>query len=230
MQIGVDEAGRGCLAGPVFAAAVIIKDPPPSHIVIKDSKKMTLNQRNAAREYIEENAVAWGVASIDATTIDKINILNATYKAMHKAIDNLLEKNSNLSIERIIVDGNRFKTYISPITDEFIPHTCIVKGDDSVMSVAAASILAKTYRDEYVINEMHTQFPMYDWKNNKAYGTAKHLQAVQTHGPCHLHRFSFHPITSAQTHTRDPRYDAHDDQNRQDTHNHHLSETEYENQ
>ncbi|NBO49215.1 MAG: ribonuclease HII [Chitinophagia bacterium] len=177
-EAGCDEAGRGCLAGPVFAAAVILPidfyDP-----LLNDSKKINEKTRFRLRETIQQNALAWGVAKIDAGEIDTINILNASIKAMHQALDQL-----SLPPVHIIVDGNRFKAY------QTIPHTTIVKGDGKYASIAAASILAKTYRDDFMM-EAHEKFPQYQWNSNKGYGTLSHRKAIAVFGRCELHRESF---------------------------------------
>ena len=177
-EAGCDEAGRGCLAGPVFAAAVILpidfSDP-----LLNDSKKLNEKERYALREMIEEKALAWAVRSVDQVEIDSINILNASIKAMHLAIEQL-----KISPKFIIVDGNRFK----PV--ENIPHKTIVKGDGKYASIAAASILAKTHRDDFML-AAHKEFPQYNWKKNKGYPTADHRRAIQQFGRCALHRVSF---------------------------------------
>jgi len=177
-EAGCDEAGRGCLAGPVFAAAVILpidfSDP-----LLNDSKKLNEKERYALREMIEEKALAWAVRSVDQVEIDSINILNASIKAMHLAIEQL-----NIKPKFIIVDGNRFK----PV--ENIPHKTIVKGDGKYASIAAASILAITHRDDFML-AAHKEFPQYNWKKNKGYPTADHRRAIQQFGRCALHRVSF---------------------------------------
>lgn len=177
-EAGCDEAGRGCLAGPVFAAAVILptdfKNP-----LLNDSKKLTEKTRFALREVIIQEALAWSVAKVDAPEIDEINILNASFKAMHLALDNL-----KLRPAYILVDGNRFKPYSK------IPHATIIKGDGIYASIAAASILAKTYRDDFML-EQHGLFPQYNWHKNKGYGTMDHRNALKFHGSCALHRKSF---------------------------------------
>lgn len=178
VEAGCDEAGRGCLAGPVFAAAVILP-PDYSHPLLNDSKQLSEKKRNALRPIIEREALAFAVGSVSAEEIDEINILNASYLAMHRALDQL-----QLPIEHIIVDGNRFKAYRE------VPYTCIVKGDGKFLSIAAASILAKTYRDEYMDN-IAAEFPQYDWLSNKGYPTVKHRNAVLAHGPSPHHRKSF---------------------------------------
>lgn len=177
-EAGCDEAGRGCLAGPVFAAAVILpKDF--YHADLNDSKQINEKKRYQLREVIQQHAIAWSVAKIDATEIDEINILNASIKAMHISL-------SQLSVvpSYIIVDGNRFKPYPS------IPHSTIIKGDGKYASIAAASILAKTYRDDFMLEAHHT-FPQYHWNKNKGYGTLSHRKAIAEFGRCELHRESF---------------------------------------
>lgn len=178
IEAGCDEAGRGCYAGPVFAAAVIL---PPlfKHPLLNDSKQVGAKQRLILKEVIESNALAWSVASIDAEEIDRINILKASFKAMHLAIDQL-----KIQPEFLLIDGNRFMPY------KKIPHTCIVKGDGKYASIAAASILAKTYRDAYM-EKIHAAFPQYGWKKNKGYGTLEHRMAIETNGLCVHHRKSF---------------------------------------
>lgn len=177
-EAGCDEAGRGCLAGPVFAGAVILP-PDFSNPLLNDSKKLSEKTRYALREVILKEALDWSVARIDAPEIDKINILNASFWAMHLALDAL-----NTPPAFILVDGNRFKPYRE------IPHATIIKGDGIYASIAAASILAKTFRDDYML-EQHDQFPHYNWKKNKGYGTADHRKAIKLNGNCHLHRMSF---------------------------------------
>ncbi|MCF8333457.1 MAG: ribonuclease HII [Bacteroidales bacterium] len=178
VEAGLDEAGRGCLAGPVFAAAVIL---PPDYCndILTDSKKLNKKQRDSLRREIEENATACAVASVDNQTIDKINIRNASYLAMHLAVNKLTTKP-----EILLIDGNGF----NPMKN--IPHQCIVKGDSIYYSIAAASILAKTHRDEYM-EKIHEKYPVYQWKKNKGYGTQKHIDAILQHGRSPLHRFSF---------------------------------------
>lgn len=178
IEAGCDEAGRGCLAGPVFAAAVIL---PKGFICEKlnDSKQLTEKQRYELRPFIEENALAWAIGIVDNKEIDKINILNASFLAMQRAIDTLKVKPQHL-----LIDGNRFSK------TGCIPYTCIVKGDAKLMPIAAASVLAKTYRDDYM-SALHTQFPSYDWDKNKGYPTRKHRQAITTHGTTPYHRMSF---------------------------------------
>ena len=177
-EAGCDEAGRGCLAGPVFAAAVILP-PHFSDPILNDSKQIKEKTRYVLREMIQKVAISWAVAKIDAAEIDQINILNASIKAMHLALD-LLKKKPSF----IIIDGNRFKPY------KKIPHATIIKGDGQYFSIAAASILAKTYRDDFML-EHHEQYPQYNWINNKGYGTLDHRKAIAAFGRCSLHRESF---------------------------------------
>lgn len=178
-EAGCDEAGRGCYAGPVFAAAVIL---PIDfyHPLLNDSKQLNEKQRTLLRPIIEEEAVSWAVASISSEEIDQINILKASFKAMHGAIEKL-----SPSPELLLIDGNRFTAYRD------IPHHCIIKGDGIYASIAAASILAKTYRDEWMLH-LHEQYPQYGWQNNKGYGTAEHRKAIEQYGLCEHHRKSFH--------------------------------------
>jgi ribonuclease HII len=178
MEAGCDEAGRGCLAGPVFAAAVILPRGFTDDI-LTDSKQLSEKQRNTLRPMIERKAIAWAVASVDATTIDEINILNASILAMHRAIQKL----SQLP-QLLLIDGNRFKPY--PNT----PHQCIVKGDEKYLSIAAASVLAKTYRDEYMVG-IHEAYPEYGWKNNKGYPSKHHRDTIARIGITLHHRKSF---------------------------------------
>lgn len=178
IEAGCDEAGRGCLAGPVFAAAVILPDDF-SNEWLNDSKQLSEKQRNRLRAVIEQEALAWAVASVDNHEIDQINILHASILAMHRALDQL-----TVRPEHIIVDGNRFKPYSQ------IPHLCIVKGDGKYMSIAAASILAKTHRDEYM-EKLHQQFPYYNWQKNKGYPTREHREGIARYGTTDFHRMSF---------------------------------------
>lgn len=184
IEAGCDEAGRGCLAGPVFAAAVILpKDF--QHEVLTDSKQLTEKARYELRTYIETEALAFAVAQVDHLEIDRINILNASFLAMHKALEQL-----TILPELILVDGNRFKNYRE------IPHHCIVEGDCKYFSIAAASILAKTYRDDFMQN-LAGKFPEYHWFTNKGYATLKHREAVIAHGMSPYHRRTFR-ITDPQ--------------------------------
>jgi ribonuclease HII len=178
LEAGCDEAGRGCLAGPVFAAAVIL---PKNfvHPLLNDSKQLSENQRNILRKVIESTALAWAVAEVSAVEIDQINILKASFLAMHRALDQL-----TLRPEFLLIDGNRFYPY--PQT----PHLCIVKGDGKFASIAAASVLAKTWRDEAMLR-MHQEYPEYGWSGNKGYPTKAHRAAIRLHGASRWHRRSF---------------------------------------
>ncbi|MEA4976491.1 MAG: ribonuclease HII [Paludibacter sp.] len=178
LECGCDEAGRGCLAGPVVAAAVILPENFQCEL-LNDSKQLSEKQRNQLRLIIEKEALVWAVAEVDNHEIDKINILNASILAMHRAIDTL-----SVRPEFIIVDGNKFKSY------QDIPHKTIVKGDSKYLSIAAASVLAKTHRDE-LMYELDKQFPEYDWKQNKAYPTNKHKAAIREFGVTDYHRLTF---------------------------------------
>ncbi|MCH4154830.1 MAG: ribonuclease HII [Muribaculaceae bacterium] len=178
VEAGCDEAGRGCLAGPVAAAAVILP-PDFSNPLINDSKQLTEHQRDALRPIIEAEALAWAVAFVSPAEIDEINILNASILAMHRALDQL-----KVRPEAIIVDGNRFKPYHD------IPSTCIVKGDGKMMSIAAASILAKTHRDE-LMRSLDADFPQYGWQQNKGYPTKAHREAIKKYGTTPHHRLTF---------------------------------------
>lgn len=178
VEAGCDEAGRGCLAGPVFAAAVIL----PNDFVcdeLNDSKQLTEKMRYKLRPMIEEQAVSWAVGIVTNEEIDNINILNASILAMHRAVDQLSQVPQHL-----IIDGNRFKPY------KDVPHHTVVKGDGKYMAIAAASILAKTYRDDFM-NELAEKYPEYDWKSNKGYPTKKHRQAIEQYGPTPYHRMTF---------------------------------------
>jgi len=178
IEAGCDEAGRGCLAGPVFAAAVILpKDY--RNLLLNDSKKLTASQRDNLRHVIENDALAWAVEMVDNVEIDKINILNASILAMHKSLGNL-----SVAPELILVDGNRFKPYHK------IPHHCIIKGDGLFLSIAAASVLAKTYRDEYM-EKLNEQHPEYGWKRNKGYPTLEHRRKILLVGSTPYHRLTF---------------------------------------
>jgi ribonuclease HII len=177
-EAGIDEAGRGCYAGPVFAAAVILpKDF--YHPLLNDSKQLKEKERDLLRPIIEKESIAFAAARVDEGDIDRINILQATYMAMHNAVKDL-----KVTPQLLLVDGNRFKPY--PV----IPHQCFVKGDGRFAAIAAASILAKTYRDEYML-KIHQQFPQYGWHKNKGYGTAIHRRAIEEYGLCRYHRKSF---------------------------------------
>ena len=177
-EAGLDEAGRGCYAGPVFAAAVIL---PTNfyHPLLNDSKQVKEKDRNLLRKIIEKESIAFAVAQIDNNEIDSINILQASYKAMHGCIDTI-----KVQPAMLLIDGNRFKPY------KKIPHECIIKGDGKYAAIAAASILAKTHRDEYM-QMLHKEFPWYGWDKNKGYGTQIHRNAISEYGLCHYHRKSF---------------------------------------
>lgn len=177
-EAGCDEAGRGCLAGPVFAAAVILPRNF-THPLLNDSKQLTELQRNELRPLIEKEAIAWAVAKLDPPEIDKLNILWASVRAMHLAVQQLAVKPTSL-----LIDGNRFKPFPG------IPHHCIVKGDGKYLSIAAASILAKTWRDEYM-ERLSEKYPHYGWNQNKGYPTAIHREAIRIHGTTCEHRQSF---------------------------------------
>jgi len=178
IEVGTDEAGRGCLAGPVTAAAILINDKLENEL-INDSKKLSIGSRKNLRSFIEEHNSFFSIAHVYENIIDEINILNASIEAMHKAISTL-----NFEPEFIIVDGNRFKPY------KQIPHETIIKGDSKYLSIAAASILAKTYRDDYML-QLHEEFPMYGWDRNMGYPTKKHREAILEYGPCKYHRKTF---------------------------------------
>ncbi len=185
VEAGCDEAGRGCLAGPVYAAAVILP-PGFSNPLLNDSKQLTEKQRYELRPIIEREAVAWAVGVVDNVEIDKINILKASFTAMHRAIDQL-----KVRPEHLLIDGNRFIPYPG------ISHTTIVKGDGKMMSIAAASILAKTYRDDYM-NRIADEYPQYDWRENKGYPTARHREAIKQYGTTPYHRMSFNLLGDGQ--------------------------------
>lgn len=185
IEVGTDEAGRGCLSGPVVAAAVIL---PKNfkHPLLNDSKKLTEKQRQLLRPIIEKKALAFGVGIVDEKEIDAINILQASMLAMHKSIDAL-----SMVPEFIIVDGNKFNAYKN------IPHETIVKGDAKYMSIAAASVLAKTYRDD-LMEKLHEEHPHYNWKKNKGYPTKEHRNAIREHGSCNYHRKTFRLLPAAK--------------------------------
>lgn len=178
IEAGCDEAGRGCLAGSVYAAAVILPEDYVNE-ALNDSKQLTAKRRYELRDEIERDALAWAVGIVTPAEIDEINILNASILAMHRALDGL-----RLRPEAIIVDGNRFKPY------NFIPYTTVVKGDGKYLSIAAASILAKTYRDDYM-DRLALEYPQYDWIDNKGYPTRKHRQAIAEYGITEYHRKTF---------------------------------------
>lgn len=185
IEAGCDEAGRGCLAGSVYAAAVILPSDYQNEL-LNDSKKLTAKKRYALREEIERDAIAWAVGIVTPKEIDKINILNASFLAMHRALDQL-----QVRPEAVIVDGNRFKPY------QDLPSTTIVKGDGKYLSIAAASILAKTYRDDYMLS-LAEEYPQYDWQSNMGYPTKKHRQAILEHGITPYHRKSYNLLGDGQ--------------------------------
>ena len=193
IEAGCDEAGRGCLAGSVYAAAVILPDNYQNEL-LNDSKQLSEKRRYQLREIIERDAVAWAVGIVTPEEIDKINILNASILAMHRALDQL-----KVRPEAIIVDGNRFKPYRSVVNDSpvNIPHTTIIKGDGKYLSIAAASILAKTYRDDYM-NKLAEEYPQYDWLSNKGYPTKKHREAIRQYGTTPYHRMSYNLLGDGQ--------------------------------
>lgn len=178
LEAGCDEAGRGCLAGPVFAAAVILPKDYKNNI-LNDSKQLSETKRKLLRTEIEKEAISYAIGKVDNIEIDKINILNASFLAMHRAIEQL-----NIQPELLLIDGNRFKPY------QKIPHECIIKGDGKFLSIAAASVLAKTYRDDFM-EQAHEKYPHYDWKTNKGYPTKKHRNGIKEYGTTPLHRLSF---------------------------------------
>ncbi len=185
MEAGVDEAGRGCFAGPVFAAAVILP-PHFRHPLLNDSKQVSAEYREILREHILSTALAWSVALASEAEIDRINILNASHLAMHRAIAGL-----HLLPEHLLIDGNRFRKY------DPIPHTCIIEGDAKYSAIAAASILAKTFRDDYM-RSLDADYPQYGWKQNKGYGTPYHREMILEHGSCIYHRQSFNLTGNTQ--------------------------------
>lgn len=185
IEAGCDEAGRGCLAGPVYAAAVILP-PDFSNELLNDSKQLTERQRYSLRPIIEKEAEAWAVGVVSNEEIDKINILSASILAMHRAVDSL-----GVRPQHLLIDGNRFKPYPG------IPHTTIVKGDATMMSIAAASVLAKTYRDDFM-NRIAEEYPQYDWLSNKGYPTKKHRAAIKQYGTTPYHRMTFNLLGDGQ--------------------------------
>lgn len=185
VEAGCDEAGRGCLAGSVYAAAVVLPKDFRNEM-LNDSKQLTEKQRYALREVIEREALAWAVGIVTPEEIDKINILKASFLAMHRAIDGL-----KVRPQHLLIDGNRFTKYAG------VPHTTVVKGDGKYLSIAAASILAKTYRDDYM-NRLHKEFPYYDWNHNKGYPTKKHRDAIREHGTTPYHRMTFNLLGDPQ--------------------------------
>lgn len=204
IEAGCDEAGRGCLAGSVYAAAVIL--PPDYHNEqLNDSKQLTDRQRKQLRTIIERDALAWAVGIVTPAEIDKINILRASFLAMHRALDQL-----KVRPEALIIDGNRFTPYHPSLADgndisrtsnqtqeKALPHTCIVKGDAKYLSIAAASILAKTYRDDYM-DALAEEYPQYDWQHNKGYPTRKHREAIKQYGTTPYHRLSYNLLGDGQ--------------------------------
>lgn len=205
IEAGVDEAGRGCLAGPVFAAAVVWpSDEAPADPqllgLVRDSKTLTARQRARARAFVEGTAVAWAVASASVEEIERLNILRAAHLAMRRALDMLHGESSaccrplptDRQVEFVLVDGDRFEPYLG--SSGFVPHACFPNGDGRFMAIAAASILAKTHRDTYVALHMHPLHPQYGWDRNKCYGTAEHMRSLKHHGPCDEHRRSFAPV------------------------------------
>lgn len=197
IEAGCDEAGRGCLAGPVFAAAVILPSAFRNEM-LNDSKQLTEKKRYQLREVIEREALAWAVGIVDNKEIDKINILNASILAMHRALDQL-----TVRPEYIIVDGNRWKPYQEPTANDndnepkVVPATTIVKGDGKYLSIAAASILAKTYRDDFMLR-IHEEFPQYHWDKNKGYPAKVHREAIRQYGTTPYHRMSFNLLGDTQ--------------------------------
>ena len=185
IEAGCDEAGRGCLAGSVYAAAVILPLDYQNEL-LNDSKKLTAKKRYALREEIERDAIAWAVGIVTPKEIDKINILNASFLAMHRALEQL-----KVRPQAIIVDGNRFNPY------EDLPFTTIIKGDGKYLSIAAASILAKTYRDDYMLS-LAEEYPQYDWQSNMGYPTKKHRQAIREYGITPYHRKSYNLLGDGQ--------------------------------
>lgn len=183
IEAGCDEAGRGCLAGSVYAAAVILPKDFENEM-LDDSKQLTEKQRYALRTVIEKEALSWAVGIVTAQEIDEINILNASFLAMHRAVAQL-----QLCPEHLLIDGNRFKPYPD------IPHTTIIKGDGKYLCIAAASVLAKTYRDDYM-HALDAEFPLYDWNQNKGYPTKKHRMAIAAHGTSPYHRMTFNLLGS----------------------------------
>ena len=193
IEAGCDEAGRGCLAGSVYAAAVILPDGYENPL-LNDSKQLSEKRRYELRTIIERDALAWAIGIVTPEEIDRINILNASILAMHRALDQL-----KVRPEAIIVDGNRFKPYYPPSTlrSAPLPHTTIVKGDGKYMAIAAASILAKTYRDDYM-NQLAEEYPQYDWRCNKGYPTKKHREAIREYGTTPYHRLSYNLLGDGQ--------------------------------
>lgn len=198
LEAGTDEVARGCLAGPVYAAAVIMprETLEETPYILRDSKKLNRAKRNVLRDYIEENAIDFSVASVDNDTIDKVNILNASHMAMHKAIDGL-----NVEPEFLLVDGHRFDPYFNS-NGELIEHKCFVGGDDLYTCISAASILAKVYHDDYIDNLLQNEpgLCVYEWDRNMCYGTKGHLDAIREHGISKYHRKTFGICKKAKRH------------------------------
>ena len=196
IEVGLDEAGRGCLLGPVCCAGVIwvLKDPRDD-IIIKDSKKYTEKKRIQCYDYIKENCIDSSIKLISNEEIDEKNILQCSIEGMHQCLDDI---SNRTSFDTILVDGNRFNPYYSIKKEDFIPHECIIKGDDTYKSIAAASILAKTFRDNYIIQLVkdNPELEKYDILNNKGYGTKKHIEAIETYGITKWHRKSFKPCSN----------------------------------
>ena len=194
VEAGCDEAGRGCLAGAVYAAAVILP-PDYENALLNDSKQLTERRRYQLRTEVERDAVGWAVGVVGPEEIDRINILNASILAMHRALDQL-----SVRPQAVIVDGNRFKPYCPPVSEgrgAALPHTCIVKGDGKYLAIAAASILAKTYRDDYM-NRLAEEYPQYDWMSNKGYPTRRHREAIRQHGITPYHRRSYNLLGTGE--------------------------------
>lgn len=191
IEAGCDEAGRGCLAGSVFAAAVILPDDYENEL-LNDSKQLSEKKRYMLREQIERDAVAWAVGIVTAEEIDRINILNASILAMHRAVSQLTTRP-----QALIIDGNKFKPYTPEGESAPLPHQTIVKGDGKYLAIAAASILAKTYRDDYM-KAIDTEYPQYQWKKNKGYPTKAHYAAIREHGPTPYHRLTFAGVVERQ--------------------------------
>jgi ribonuclease HII len=190
IEAGVDEVARGCLAGPVFTSAVVWPkeiDPSDTNIIVNDSKKLSRRKRLMLKDYIEEYALDFSVSQVDNKTIDKINILNATYKCMHKSLNTL-----NIKLDHIIVDGDKFLPYKDK-SNSIIPYTCIVKGDSKYVPIASASILAKVYHDLYIekLCDENGELEVYDWRNNMCYGTKKHIDSIKQNGITKYHRKTF---------------------------------------
>lgn len=185
LEAGCDEAGRGCLAGPVVAASVILP-PDFQNELLNDSKKLTEKQRFELRTIIEKEAISWAVSYVNNREIDEINILQASFTAMHRAVEAL-----TIQPEHLLIDGNRFRPFPN------IKHTCVIKGDGKFMSIAAASILAKTYRDDFMAH-IHEEFPQYNWKKNKGYPTADHRKAIASFGETPFHRMTFNLLGNGQ--------------------------------